>query len=184
MGLFNFKKKINSVAMQHLIDETSKSNATSIYELFDKAGVIYDEVEVQINVLAINYELCRYALYQGNKKEIVDAILDKVYGNFFYVMNVDSERLNNYKNIMKMVKEKTNSILNTKKLMAPKEVFIYRLLLEQISVKESIIDRMYLNELIFYAKSWINNAEGINKTYIIEDSDSDKKMNESLDFRF
>lgn len=185
MAIFNFgKKKINSLTMMHLIYETAKSYATDIFELLDKVGIIYDETNVQINVIAINYELCRHELYKGNKHDIVDSVMDSVYKYFFYNMQTSEERLDEYKKIMENVTKKLKSILSVNKLLAPKETFVYRLLLEQMNVNEKIIEPMYIGEFLNYAKVWIGNAIAINKTYLIEDTLEDKKKNEYIDFRF
>lgn len=185
MKLFNFgKKKINSNVMMHLIFETIKNSSTDIFELFDKVGLIYDEIEAQINIIAINYELCRYELYNGNDHDKVNAVIDKVYDQFFYSLDISNDKLNEYKHIMQKVNIKIKDILSAKKLLAPKEELLYRLLLEQLSINESVIDKNYINEFLAYTKLWINNAKGINDTYIIEDTEEDKKKNEYIDFRF
>ncbi len=184
MKLFSKKQKLNSDVMMHLIFETTKSEATNIFPLLDKVGIVYDETEVQLNVIAINYELCRYALYKGNKKDDVDNVLKKVYEKFFYGMQVGQDKLNEYEKIMTDVKNKLKDIFSIKKLLAPKEEFIYRLFLEQLSIKEQIIDKYYVKEFLMFAQRWLNNAEGINNTYLIYDTPEDQKKNEHIDFRF
>lgn len=184
MKFFNKKQKLSSDVMMHLIFETAKSEATNIFSLLDKVGIVYDETEVQINVLAINYELCRYALYKGNKRDIVDNVLKKVYEKFFYTMQVDQNRINEYEKTMTEVKTKLKEIFSIKKLLAPKEEFVYRLFLEQLSIKEQIIDKYYVREFLMFAQRWLNNAEGINNTYSIHDTPEDQKKNEHIDFRF
>lgn len=184
MNLFKHKQKINSEVMMHLIYETVKNNATDIFELLDKTGIIYDETEVQINIIAINYELCRYALYEGSKKEDVDKVMENLYSYFFYNMQISADKQLEYKNIMKQVSDKLKSIFSIKKLLASKEELVYRLFLEQIHINEQIIDKMYLHEYTNYARFWVNSATSINNAYMIEDTELDKKKNEHIDFRF
>ena len=184
MKLFSKKQKISTEVMMHLIFETTKSESTNIFPLLDKVGIVYDETEVQLNVIAVNYELCRYALYKGNKKDIVDNVLKKVYDQFFYIMQVGPDKVKEYETIMFDVKKKLKDIFSVKKLLAPKEEFIYRLFLEQINVKEQIIDSYYVREFLLFAQRWLNNAEGINDAYLIYDTAEDLKKNEHIDFRF
>lgn len=184
MGLFNKKQKVNSVTMMHLISETSKTKSTSIFEFFDKVGILYDEQEAQINILAINIELCRYELYKGNSKEIVDNVIKKVYDQFFFGSVLSEERIQYYKSIMSTVNSKLSQIFGAKKLLAPKEEFVYRLVLEQLDINEKILERQYIREFMIYIRDWCSNAVGINDSYIIEDTEEDLKKNKNLDFRF
>lgn len=184
MGLFNTKNKISSYAMQKLLIETCKTRSTDIYDLFDKVGIVYDEVEVQLTVLTINLELCRYSLYTSNKKELIDEILKNAYNEFFKNLLVSAEVKREYSDIMTNVSNKLRTIFSVQKLLAPKEEFVYRLLLEQLEINEKIIDRMYIPEFMLYCKQCVFYADNINKTYMISDSLDDKKRNEALDFRF
>lgn len=184
MGLFSSKQKINSYTMKKLIYETSLNNSVGMYELLDKVGIVYEEEVVKINILAINIELCRYSLYKSNKTDIVDNIISNVYNDFFYNYLVSEEIKQNDRKIIDSINIKLKTIFSNKKLLAPKDEFIFRLLLENIDVNEEIIDRMYLREFYAFAQLWIGNAEGINSTYQIEDSEIDKKKNETIDFRF
>lgn len=184
MGLFNKKKKINSLTMMHLIYETSKTKSTNIFEFFDRIGIIYDEQEAQINILSINIELCRYELYKNNKQDVVDNIITKAYDQFFFGLVIDKERMDYYRGIMNTIYNKLKEIFTAKKLLATKEEFVYRLLLEQLNINEQVIDKPYINEFMLYIRDWCNNAAGINASYQIEDSANDIKKNETIDFRF
>lgn len=184
MGFFSSKQKINSYTMKKLIYETSLNNSIGMYELLDKVGIVYNEDEVKMNILAINIELCRYSLYKSNKQDIVDTIINNVYNDFFYNNLMSEEAKIEYRRIFDSIRMKLKTIFTNKKLLAPKDEFIYRLLLENLSVNEDIIERMYIREFYSFAALWINNAEGINSTYQIEDTEIDKKKNETIDFRF
>ena len=184
MGLFNKKQKINSLTMMHLIYETSKTKSTNIFEFFDRMGILYDEQEAQLNILAINIELCRYELYTGNKKEVVDNVINKAYEQFFYGLNITNDCMYYYLNIMHTVNYKLQEIFSSKKLQAPKSEFVYRLVLEQLNINEKILERQYIREFMMYMRDWCNNAAGINASYQIEDTAEDLKKNEALDFRF
>lgn len=185
MGLFSpSKQKINSYTMKKLIYETSLNNSTGMYELLDKVGIVYNADKVKINILAINIELCRYSLYKSNKEDIVNTIINNVYNDFFYNNLMSEEDKSKYRMIFNSVSTKLKAIFTNKKLLAPKDEFVYRLFLENLNINEDIIEKMYIREFYGFANLWINNAEGIESTYKIEDTDIDKKKNETIDFRF
>ena len=85
---------------------------------------------------------------------------------------------------MNSICNKLKEIFTAKKLLATKEEFVYRLLLEQLNINEQIIEKQYISEFMLYIRDWCNNAAGINASYQIEDSPSDLKKGEALDFRF
>ena len=61
MGLLDFKKKkVSSYAMFRLIHETGKTYSKSILEVFDKVGIVYNDIETEVIIASINYELCPY----------------------------------------------------------------------------------------------------------------------------
>lgn len=184
MRLFDSRQKINSYVMKKLIYETSLNNAVGMYELLDKVGIVYDEEEVKINILVINVELSRYSLYKDNKSDVIDSIIDNVYNDLFYNLQLSEDVKIEYRNIISNIGMKIKTLFTSKKLPMPKDEYIYHLLLESIDVNEAIIERMYIREFYSYSQLWINNAEGINSTYKIEDTEIDKKKNETIDFRF
>lgn len=61
--------------------------------------------------------------------------------------------------------------------------FIYRLLLEQLSIREDNIPNEIIPELVFYAKSWSDNMSIINSKYSIDTSEEGRE-NETIDFKF
>ncbi len=184
MKLFSSKQKINSYTMKKLIYETSLNNSNGMYELLDKTGIIYNREEVKLNILALNVELCRYSLYKSNKKDVVDSVINNVYKDFFYNLLVSEEEKMRYRRIIDSVSMKLRTIFTNKKLLAPKDEFIFRLFLENLRINEDSIERMYLREFYGFAAFWINTADGINTSYQIEDTEADKKKNETIDFRF
>lgn len=181
MFFFNRRKDISAVAMAHLIYETSKSYSTSIFNLMDKVGIVYDTLEVQINILLINLELNRFYLYKDNKKNCVDCALDEAYDLFFYEHDkIDRNLIVKYKdNILNHFQQ----FFSSKNKNIAQETYIYNLLLNQLSVNSNIVDEMYVSEFKGFIKLWINNAYSINKTYSIVERDIDNKE-QYIDFNF
>ena len=185
MGLLDFKKKkVSSYAMFRLIHETGKTYSKSILEVFDKVGIVYNDIETEVIIASINYELCRYALYKRNNKQVVNDVINKVYQKFIYDIDPNKNNEAYYQNIISQVTNEFNRIFSHKLIFNPKADEIYHLLFKEMDVNEQIIEKMYILEILSYVKLWINNALGINKTYAIYDSDEEKKKNEYIDFRF
>lgn len=180
MNLFHKKTELSTIAIMKLILESGKNEVVNLLTFIDRVQINCSKDIVSINMLSINFELCRYELYKNNNHNIVDEVLDKVYDEYFY--SLDNNKKDAYENIVSEVKEKCLEIFNTKKLLAPKEVFAYRLLLEQLSVKESSINNIFIQELLVLASRWVINAKNINKIYSIKADDN--KKNDTIDFRF
>ena len=66
MSIFGGKNKLSFVAMERLIEETSKSNLDTVINLLSEMNVPFEQAEAKIIIIALNYELCRYELYKSN----------------------------------------------------------------------------------------------------------------------
>lgn len=183
MSIFGGKNKLSFVAMERLIEETSKSNLDTVINLLSEMNIPFEQAEAKIIIIALNYELCRYELYKSNDKIDVNDLLEELYSQIFYGFNFESNEENKYQTTIDQIIQKMKEIFNVKKLMAPAEKFVYRLLLEQLSIKENTIEKGFISDLLFYATTWVNNAKGINNSYKI-DIDEDDPKNEKIDFRF
>ena len=137
-----------------------------------------------INVFTINCELCRYELYKSNSKEDIDNIINSIYDSFFYDRNLSNQQVSIIREIMNNTKKKCEEIFPSKKLLAPLDIFSYRLLLEQLNIREDTLESKYLAELKYCAKTWVSSYEGINSAYGIDNSLEEKQKNESIDIRF
>lgn len=181
-----FKKArttINSVGMSKLIFESSKNMLSLINELLNRIEYNGDKLVIETNLYSINIELCRLSLYNGNDDEIVNKVIESAYNDLLYECNNESDK-QKCRDIISIVQQKFDRIFSADKLVAPKERYVYRLFLEQLGIREDKIQNQARSDFIFYAKSWINNADMINKMYIINNSEEDKKKNEQIDFRF
>ena len=180
MNLFHKKTELTIVAIMHLILESAKNEIINLYTFIDRVQLPCSKDVATINMLAINFELCRYELYKDNSHDLVDIVLDRVNDEYLYTL--EKEKQEQFRNIYIEVKNKCEEIFNVKKLAAPKEIFAYRLLLEQLQIKESTINPIFIQELLGLSTRWVINAKNINKTYFIKKDDIDK--NNSIDFRF
>ena len=181
LEVFNKKKKLSINAMSRLIEDSSRQTLDYVINTLTQINTPFDTIEAKINILSINYELYRYELYKSNEKIDVDDLMEDLYIKIFYDLNISSN--DKYNQIIDDVKNKSKEIFGVKKLMAPAERFIYRLLLEQLNIKESIVPKNIIQDLLFYSKSMLNNVENMNKAYYI-DIDDDKSQEEKIDFKF
>ena len=88
-----------------------------------------------------------------------------------YLVNVPVEYKNKFDEIVNRVQKVSKEIFDVKHLQAPKEKFIYRLLLEQLSIREDNVPSELIPEFVFYARSWADNMTNIASTYSIDTSD-------------
>lgn len=185
MSLFskNNKTKIPFISMEHLIEETAMNTLPTIIDTINRTGFEVDELDIKTNVISINYELIRYELYKGNESKDVDELLNDLYDGLQYVVNVPIDSKSKFEENVNKVKKTSKEIFDVKHLGAPKEKFVYRLLLEQLSIREDNVSKELINEFEFYAKSWVDNMININNTYSIDTSDDGRK-NETIDFKF
>ena len=179
---FSKKSKLNTNSMMHLVFQTGKEEITNAISILNDSKALYNREMAEINCISIIYELCRYELYKNNNKEIVDNVMDKVYEQFYF--DVNSNIKDNVKIVVDEVIRKMNEIFTQDKLLAPKENFVYRLFLEQLAIKESSLANIYIQKLIYLSQRWILMAEGIDKSYYIEDTPEEIKQNKAIDYRF
>lgn len=185
MGFFKNKSPLNSKMMTSLIYETVKLRSGEITPLFDKIGAIYDETENQLIIMAINYEIMRYELSKSNPKDKVNAVINEVYNKFFNLIKVDVSKSLEYKNIMDNSKNKAYEILYPKvRQLAPKNVLIYKLILELQGISEMLVDRITTQELALTIENWFKTAKQINDNYKIVDTVEDNIKNQPIDFDF
>jgi len=185
MSLFgkNNKTKLPFVSMERLIEETSKNTLPTILDTLSRSGSDIAEIDIKTNVIAINYELARYELYKYNEKNAVEEVINDLYEGLQYLVNVSIEYKNKFDETVRRVQNVSKEIFNVKHLAAPKEKFIYRLLLEQLSIREDNVPSEIIPELVFYARSWADNMTNIATTYSIDTSDDGRK-NDTIDFKF
>lgn len=179
--VFSKKKKLSFVAMSRLIEENARVTLDGVVNVLTEMNSQFDLNDAKLNILSINYELCRYELYKSNDKIDVNDIMEDLYTKIYYDLNIKSDE--HYEKIIDEVINKSKEIFNVNKLMAPAETFSYRLLLEQLEIKENNVSKQLIQDLIFYAKNWVNNAVAINKTYSIDTSE-DNSVNQKIDFKF
>ena len=179
--VFTKKKKLSINSISRLIEDSSKQLLDYIINTLSQINTPFDTIEAKINILSINYELYRYELYKSNEKVDVNDLIEDLYRSIFYDLNISSN--DKYNQIIDGVKYKSKEIFSVKKLMAPAEKFIYRLLLEQLNIKENIVPKDLIQNLLFYSKNMFNSVENINKTYYI-DTDDNKSNEENIDFKF
>lgn len=178
------KTALNSVSMSYLIYESAKNMYSVVDELLNRIEYKGSKSNIEVNLYCINIELCRLSLYKGNDDRVVDDVIDKSYYNLLYDINENEITKNDCERIIDTIKEKFDRIFSQKNLLAPKERYIYRLFLEQLGIREDRLQNQAISDFIFYAKTWINNADMINQTYFIKDTEEDKQKNEQIDFRF
>lgn len=178
--MFAKKNKISINSMSRLIEENSGRTLDNVINILAQMNTSFDTIESKLNILSINYELCRYELYKSNDKIDVNDLMDDLYSRIYYNLNINSN--NNYSKIVDDIISKSKEIFNVRKLMAPAERFAYRLLLEQLNIKENSVSKELIQDLLFYAKIWVNNAQTINKTYCINVDDNNES--EKIDFKF
>lgn len=185
MNLFSKskKQKIAFMSMERLIEETSKNTLPTILDTLKRTGGVYEEIDAKTIIMAINYELARYSLYKGNEKKDVDEVLTDLYSDLSYVLKIESENKPKYDEFVNNVVKISKEIFDVKKIGAPAERFVYRLMLEQLKIREDNIPKEIVPELVFYANSWVNNMNNINDVYSIDTSDDGNKS-ETIDFRF
>ncbi len=185
MGWFTSKKEMNSKMMTSVVYESVRIRNSEIEPILDRAGAIYDLVENQLIVMAVNFEIMNWALKKGNSKDIVNPIIESAYQKFFYTLRVDESTKQEYERIMSNAKEKADEILFARfKQKVPKYVLIYLLLLELQGIKEAIIEPSMRKELEMLVNGWFQVAEAINNEYKIVDKEEDLEKNKPIDFDF
>ena len=185
MNIFNknTKTKLPFITIEHLIEETSKNTLPTIMDTLNRTGFSIDELNAKTNILALNYEIARYELYKGNERSVVDEVINDLYDGLQYLLNISSEYRLKYEEIISKVKKVSKEMFDVKHLQAPRERYVYRLLLEQLSIREDNLSKEIIPEIVFYAKSWIDNMANINSTYSVDTSDEGRK-NDTIDFKF
>ncbi len=185
MGWFTNKKEMSSNTMTSVVYESVRVRNSEIEPILDRTGAIYDPVENQLVVMAINFEIMNWALKKGNPKEIVNPIIEASYQKFFNNLRVDENTKREYEKKMVKAKEKADEILFSRfKQRVPKYVLIYMLLLELEDIKESIIESSMRKELEMLVNGWFQVAEAINNEYKIVDREEDLEKNKPIDFDF
>ena len=184
MSIFNFSSKKNKLSINSMcifIEENIMSSLDSVINILTQTNASFDNLEAKLNILSINYELFRYELYNFNDKLDVNDLIEELYSRIYYNLNITYNI--HYDKIINEVVNKSKEIYNAKKLLAPKEIFTYRLLLEQLNIKENCLSKKLIQELLFYAKLWVNNVDKIGKSYCIDTNDGNPE-NERIDFKF
>lgn len=185
MGWFTSKKEMNSKTMTAVVYESVRVRNSEIEPILDRTGAIYDSVENQLIVMAINFEIMNWALKKGNSSDIVNSIIEASYQKFFYTLRVDESTKHEYQKIMSTAKEKADEILFSRfKQKVPKYVLIYLLILELEGIKEAIIEPSMRKELEMLVSGWFQVAEAVNNEYKIVDKPEDLEKNKPIDFDF
>ena len=184
MNLFMNKKSIGINVMKKLLEDSIANLMSSLAKYNSEHTINIDNGKSIIIAYVINYEICRFELYKLYDKEIVDNILKDIYIDFYYGKNLSDSQLTIINNLIDSVKNKCAEVYDRKSFMAPKYVYTYRLYLELVGIREDIIEKSTLNDLIEYSKMWINNIEGINKTYSIDTSEKEMQKNQTIDIPF
>lgn len=176
------KVKLDYVSMMHLIFETGKNEIVNLINCLNSSSVVYDIEAAEVNCVGLIYEICRYELYKSNSREKVDIVLKKVYEQFEF--SVPTEKKERYLLILNELVYKMSEIFNQDSLLAPPENFIYRLLLEQLNIKESSIKSVYVQNLVYLAKRWISLGESIKNSYDLAETIQNNDINNTIDYRF
>jgi hypothetical protein len=185
MNFFKTKTPLSSKTMTAFIYENVKVRSAEVTPLFDKIGAIYDELENQLVVMAVNYEIMSWELSKSNPVDKVTAVINDVYNKFFSLIKVESSQVSEYRKIMTNAKNKADDILfSKKKQLVPKKVLIYKLILELQGINEMLVDRITAQELEFTIERWLKAAYDINSNYKIVDTKQDEVINQPIDFDF
>lgn len=185
MSWFKSKQELNSKTMTALVYEAVRVRNAEIEPILDKSGAIYDAVENQLVVMAINFEIMNWELKKGNPKESVERVIESGYQKFFYSLQIDNQLKENYRHIMENAKKKADDILFAKfKQRVPKYVLIYKLILELEDIKEEIIDPSIRKEFELLIEGWFKVAHTTNEEYKIVDNPLDLEKNKPIDFDF
>ena len=185
MGFFTVKKDLSSDVMSALIYENSKVKPLEIQPLFDKIGAVYDEIENQLIILAINMEIMHYSLDKSTSKDVLGPVMDKAYARFYNSLHISVEQINQYRQIIDNTKVQVNEILfNKHKQLVPKSTLVYRLIVELENIPLPIIDRITEQEFILTVENWFNQGKSVNDTYRIFDTEVNKSSSAPIDFDF
>jgi len=185
MSLFKFKTGLSSKVMAALIYDNAKTKASEIEPLFDKMGVIYNEVENQLIVMAINYGIMKWELSKSNQKAKVENIIVEVHNRFFSSLKVNTDTIAAYKDIVKRAEKHVDDILfPLKNQFAEKNRLVYKALLDLQNIHLGLIDRITEQEMLITIDNWFAVAKQVNDTYKIEDSKEDLKVETPIDFDF
>ncbi len=187
MGWFTSKPKkaLNSKTMASLVYESVRIRSGEIEPIFDQAGVVYDEVENQLVIMGINYEILNWELRKTTSKEIVDAIMDMAYKKFYYSLQIDKDRVLQYQEIMNRASKKADEILFVKYgQKVPKSVLLYKLILELEEIQEVILEPSTRKSIELLIEGWFQVAKAINTEYKVVDTPEDIEKNKPIDFDF
>lgn len=186
MGWFTSnKKEMSSMTMTSVVYESVRIRNSEIEPILDRTGALYDSVENQLVVMAINFEIMNWVLKKGNPENIVSPIIEASYQKFFSSLRVDENTKREYERIMNQAKVKADEILFSKfKQRVPKYILIYLLILELEDIKEAIIEPSMRKELEMLVNGWFQVAEAINNEYKIVDKPEDLEKNKPIDFDF
>ena len=184
MNLFENKKSIGINVMKKLLEESISNLMNSFSKYNSEITVNLDKGKSLIVAYVINYELCRYELYRIYNKNDIDDLLNDIYTDFYYGKNLNDTQLTIVNNLIESTKVKCAEIYNKKSFPAPKYKYTYRLYLELVGLREDILDKTTLNDIIEYSKMWVNNIECINKTYRIDTSEKEMQKNQTIDIPF
>lgn len=185
MGWFTSKKEMSSRMMTSLVYESVRVRNSEIEPILERTGAIYNPVENQLVVMAINFEIMNWVLKKGNSNNIVNPIIEAGYQKFFYSLRVEESIKKEYEEIMNRAKEKADEILFSRfRQKVPKYVLIYLLILELEGINESIIEPSMRNELEMLINGWFQVAETVNNEYKIVDKPEDLEKNKPIDFDF
>lgn len=185
MGWFTSKKEMSSRMMTSLVYESVRVRNSEIEPILERTGAIYNPVENQLVVMAINFEIMNWVLKKGNPNNIVNPIIEAGYQKFFYSLRVEESIKKEYEEIMNRAKEKADETLFSRfRQKVPKYVLIYLLILELEGINESIIEPSMRNELEMLINGWFQVAEAVNNEYKIVDKPEDLEKNKPIDFDF
>ncbi len=185
MSWFKTKQEINSQTMTSMVYQSVRVRTGEMEPLLDRAGVVYDPLENQLVIMGINYEILHWELKKGNPKDVVEKVIEGAYQRFYSSLNIDQTRILEYQQIMNNAKKKADDILFVHfGQKVPKNVLIFKLLLELEDINESIIDPSSRKEMELLIDGWFQVAKAINDEYKIVDTKDDLERNKPIDFDF
>ena len=156
MSWFKTKQEINSQTMTSMVYQSVRVRTGEMEPLLDRAGVVYDPLENQLVIMGINYEILHWELKKGNPKDVVEKVIEGAYDILFVHFGQK----------------------------VPKNVLIFKLLLELEDINESIIDPSSRKEMELLIDGWFQVAKAINDEYKIVDTKDDLERNKPIDFDF
>ena len=180
MNLFMKKQKIDTISMAYIIRELTKANTSSIENILDEQGAIYDRVNCQLIIMTLYYECLRYYLLKNNGKNIVNLTLEISYDLFYHL---DDNTINQYKIIIGNASNSFKQILNHKYLKKNNIYLeLYNSFLVNMNINPVLIDDIKKQEIIIIFEQWFIYLEKQVSIYRIVDNTTKTESKIDIDF--